>query len=371
MDRPSPPKPDDAPLARLVGPGAVRLERRLPGPVERVWAHLVDPVLRASWLTGGEIGPSVGGRVTLAFRHAEITDDSPPDAFRAVHEHGHIVHGVVTCWVPPRRLTHTGDDGEESSEVAFELEESGDGVRLAVTHRRLDTRAAVCGGAAGWDALLGTLAALLAGEPRPAFWRAFEHSEARHAAAFAGLADADGRPPGVATLRSLAGGGHRLGYRRLIDTPVDDVWRVLAEPALRDRWYPAELRFEGSIGGWARERFPDDSTPLPEGTLTAWDPPHRLAFTIEADPGPSEPSARHPQDLAIELEADDATTWLTFDYGFEDRSMAALVGAGWHVCLDALAALSEGREAASDDAELRQMYDAWFAGVGAPGAAED
>jgi uncharacterized protein YndB with AHSA1/START domain len=364
MDRPAPHAPDDSSPARLAGPGAVRLERRLAGPVDRVWSHLVDPEQRATWLAGGEVEPRVGGRVTLAFRHAEITDDPPPDDSRVAHEHGHLAYGVVIGWQPPRRLVHTWEDGDfEVSEVAFELNDEADGVRLALTHRGLDTRSMVVGVAAGWDAHLGTLAARLAGAPRPAFWRAFARAQERYADAFADQPDADGRPPGIPTLRSPVGGGHRLLYRRRVEAPVDAVWRVLAEPDLRDRWYPAELRFEGPVGGWARERFPDDPTPLPDGTLTAWEPLRRLAFTIEADPGASEPSVRRPQEVAILLEADGGATHVTFDYGFGDRSLAASVGAGWHVCLDALASVAQGRAAATEHAEVRRRYEAWFAGV--------
>lgn len=358
-------KPREAPLAHLVGPGAIRLERRVSGPVERVWAHLVDPALRATWLAGGDIEPHVGGRVTLAFRHAQITDDAPPAASRSVHEHGHVAHGVVTDWQPLRRLAHTWDDGEEASEVTFELGDDGDHVRMTVTHRRLETPAAVVSVAAGWDAHLETLAARLEGKPRPAFWQAHARSEARHAEAFAGQVDAEGRPAEVARLRSDPG-GHRLEYRRRIFASLDRVWQVLAEPALRDRWYPAELRFEGPVGGWVRESFPDDPTPLPVGTLTAWDPRHRLAFTVEADPGSSEPSVRHPQEVTIETEADGDTTRLNFVYRFGDRSLAPAFGAGWHVCLDALAAVAEGREARSVGSEVRRLYDAWLAGVAAP-----
>lgn len=61
-------------------------------------------------------------------------------------------------------------------------------------------------------------------------------------------------------------------------------------------------------------------------------------------------------------------TALTFGHGFTDLSLAASVGASWHACLDVLVALADGREAASDGAELRRVYDAWFAGEGAKGA---
>ncbi|CAN5643862.1 hypothetical protein BH23DEI1_BH23DEI1_22470 [soil metagenome] len=51
------------PLASAVGTGAVRLERRLPGPIHRVWDHLTDPELRATRLAGGPMEGRVGGRI--------------------------------------------------------------------------------------------------------------------------------------------------------------------------------------------------------------------------------------------------------------------------------------------------------------------
>ena len=50
--------------------GAVRFERLLPGPIERVWAYLTEPEKRGTWLAAGPMELRVGGRVELNFHHA-------------------------------------------------------------------------------------------------------------------------------------------------------------------------------------------------------------------------------------------------------------------------------------------------------------
>lgn len=349
--------------ATLVAPGSVRFERVLPGTPGRVWRYLTDPEMRGRWLAGGALQQHVGGRVELAFRHDALADvdDPPPDAYRSMATDGHVARGVVTAWEPTRRLAHTWEEGAEVSEVGFALRDAGDAVRLTVVHRRLEDRATMVEVAAGWDAHLSLLAAVVAGEPRPAYWSAFMASRARHAEAFAGRSEADGRPAGYATLQALEGGGHRLAFERVTGTPVADVWEALADLTLRDRWYPAELRFEGPISGWARERFPDDPTPLPEGRLTEWQERRRLSFTFEGDPTSPEPSVHDPQSVDIELAPAGEATRISFAYGFGDRSMAASFAADWHVCLDALVGVAEGQGVATDAEALRRGYATWLA----------
>ena len=54
-------------------PGTVRLERVLPGPIERVWKYLTDSDLRAKWLASGDMDLQVGGRTELRFRNSELS----------------------------------------------------------------------------------------------------------------------------------------------------------------------------------------------------------------------------------------------------------------------------------------------------------
>ena len=46
--------------------GSVRFERLLPGPIERVWAYLVDPDKRRLWLADGAMDARPGGEFGIA-----------------------------------------------------------------------------------------------------------------------------------------------------------------------------------------------------------------------------------------------------------------------------------------------------------------
>ena len=53
------------PRSTLIKPSTIRLERLLPGPVERVWVYLVDSRKRATWLAAGEFDLRLGGDVSV------------------------------------------------------------------------------------------------------------------------------------------------------------------------------------------------------------------------------------------------------------------------------------------------------------------
>ncbi len=130
----------------------VRFERFLPGPIERVWEHIADPAKLPAWFGEGPcaIAPRVGGAVSLMGGH---------------------IRGVVTQWLPPRRLAYTwnvfapGEDVSSypESHLSIELETQGDEVRLTLTHlpvlERFEPQNAM-----GWHTFLDILAAELRGE---------------------------------------------------------------------------------------------------------------------------------------------------------------------------------------------------------------
>ena len=53
--------------------GTVRLERLLPGPIERVWAYLTESDKRATWFAAGVFELRVGGKADLHFDPANLS----------------------------------------------------------------------------------------------------------------------------------------------------------------------------------------------------------------------------------------------------------------------------------------------------------
>ncbi len=155
--------------ATVVEPGTVKVERLLPGPVERVWAYLTDSRKRATWFAGGEFDLRVGGRARLEFDHASLSSEKvTPDKFKNVGRPQ--FDGTITRLEPMRVLAYTMRFGERDSEVTFELAPRGKEVLLVITHRGMDERDLRVRIMAGWDVHTGILADVLNGvEPRP-FW---------------------------------------------------------------------------------------------------------------------------------------------------------------------------------------------------------
>ena len=40
----------------LIEPTTLRIQRLLPGPIERIWAYLTDSELRSKWMAAGDDG---------------------------------------------------------------------------------------------------------------------------------------------------------------------------------------------------------------------------------------------------------------------------------------------------------------------------
>jgi uncharacterized protein YndB with AHSA1/START domain len=159
----------------------VRVERLLPGPIERVWQYLTDGALRAQWLAGGDMEARAGGHVELQFHNSALTDnDDPPPAKYAKYDDARM-GGTITEYDPPRLLAYTWGEDDGASHVRFELSARGDQVALVVTHSRLASRDGMLSVAAGWHAHLDILRDRLDGRTPEGLWRAHTRLEAEYA----------------------------------------------------------------------------------------------------------------------------------------------------------------------------------------------
>jgi len=129
-----------------------------------------------------------------------------------------------------------------------------------------------------------------------------------------------------------------LRFEQRLAQPAERVWRALTEPAELRTWHPTPFTFEPREGGAVRHPSSAGAPAMPDGRVTAFDPPRLLAYTWGDD------------ELRFELYADGAGTRLVLVHAFADRFKAARDAAGWHVCLRALAGLLDGEplEATTD-----------------------
>ena len=153
------------PYGALIEPATLKIQRRLPGPIERVWAYLTESDLRRQWLAAGQMEMKVGAPVELVWRNDELTNPSGqrPPGFSDERR----MQSRITELDPPRKLAIAW---EGSGDVSFELEPKGNEVMLTVIHRRLPDRSTLLGVGAGWHSHLDVLVARATGKEPPPFW---------------------------------------------------------------------------------------------------------------------------------------------------------------------------------------------------------
>jgi uncharacterized protein YndB with AHSA1/START domain len=122
----------------LIEPATLKMQRLLPGPIERIWAYLTESDKRRKWLAAGKMELKVGAPFELVWRNDELTD-------------------------PP---------GERPA-ASIELEAKGNEVLLTLIHRRLPNRSTMLGVSTGWHVHLDLLVARARGEEPPPFWDGF------------------------------------------------------------------------------------------------------------------------------------------------------------------------------------------------------
>jgi uncharacterized protein YndB with AHSA1/START domain len=178
----TPETPGNADYVTFPERAAVRFERLLPGPIERVWTYLIDPQKRATWFAGGPMELKDGGKVELHFDHNRISSEPTPKrdgegGGRETH------HGQIIRCEPPRLLSFTWlEDIGDHSETTFELTPKGQEVLLVVTHTHLPNRDMMVSVSGGWQTHVLILEdRLREREPRP-FWTTYNQLEAEYEA---------------------------------------------------------------------------------------------------------------------------------------------------------------------------------------------
>ena len=146
-------------------PLALTIQRRLPGPVERVWAYLTDSDLRRQWLASGIMPTQAGEPFELTWRNDELaeTPEGRPEGFPAEHR----MQSEILVIEPPHKLVFSWPP---SGEVSFELQPVGKQVLLTLTHQRISDRKNMVMIGAGWHMHLDILVARASDTRLESFW---------------------------------------------------------------------------------------------------------------------------------------------------------------------------------------------------------
>ncbi|AGP54834.1 SRPBCC family protein [Streptomyces rapamycinicus] len=227
------------------GRSALRLERRLAHPPEKVWRALTEPAQLAHWFPSEvQVELTVGGRMGFVFPGREGPD----------------MDGVVTELDPPHVFAFTwGED-----ELRWELRPEGDGSVLTLTHTFGD-RFGAASFASGWHACITGLAALLGGEEAAHGDMAELHEQ--YVEAF-GLAEG--------AVETTEDGGWRLRFERQLVRPAETAWRALTGPATTDTTHTTA---EPTAGSPVPSGFRTDA--VPAGPITEARPPRVLTYDWE------------------------------------------------------------------------------------------
>lgn len=149
----------------LTEPTTLKIQRLLPGPIERVWAYLTQSELRRQWLAAGPMEMKAGTPFEFVWRNNELSDQ-PSQRPAGFPEEQRMQSRITEC-DPPRKLSFTW---QGSGDVSFELTPKGKEVLLTLTHRRLPDRPTLLKVSAGWHMHLELLMACATDRQREPFW---------------------------------------------------------------------------------------------------------------------------------------------------------------------------------------------------------
>lgn len=166
-----------------VAPDAIRLERVLDAPVEKVWRYLTEAELRSQWFMGGTDAAGVG-EFDLLVDHDNLSEEAVPYPESYAAFKGATWTEKVTRFEPPRLLETTFQGGKNGI-VTYELLPEGSRTRLVLTHSGITSGTGAQDFGSGWNSHLTVLEERLAGRSVRDFWALHAHSKEAVAKALA------------------------------------------------------------------------------------------------------------------------------------------------------------------------------------------
>lgn len=133
----------------------------------------------------------------------------------------------------------------------------------------------------------------------------------------------------------------QVRYVRRLDHRPEKVWRALTEPEHVSAWFPTDIVGERAEGAELTFPFRQGEGPTMTGRMVVFDPPTVLELQWGDDV------------LRFELDSDGDATVLTMLVTIDELGKAARDGAGWHACLDALAADLAGEKGGPPEDRFR------------------
>ncbi|HVI06250.1 MAG TPA: SRPBCC family protein [Sphingomicrobium sp.] len=162
-----------------IAPDAIRLERLLDAPVEKVWCYLTEAELRQQWFMGGSDATGVGEFELLVDHDKLSTEKVPyPETYECFK--GAVWTEKVTRFDPPRLLETTFQGGKNGI-VTYELFPEGNRTRLVLTHSGMVSPVGAQDFGSGWNSHLAVLQERLAGRGVRDFWAL--HAKSKEAVA--------------------------------------------------------------------------------------------------------------------------------------------------------------------------------------------
>jgi uncharacterized protein YndB with AHSA1/START domain len=153
------------------------------------------------------------------------------------------------------------------------------------------------------------------------------------------------------TIRKTDGGRYEVRFERQLAHPPAKVWRALTDNAELAHWFPAIIEGKRAAGAPLRFVFRPDVGPAVDAEMASVVASSQTAVPDEQMKGEIrifEPDrvlefTWHDEVLRFELAPRDGGTRLVFTHTLDKRTLAGGVGAGWHMCFEALEHLLDGR----------------------------